>query len=185
MESILIRTSMQRLPVSFPKQITEDFKIRTQAVNFIFRGFLVAPSSDMNGLRLSYTANKHHTVSLYFNSGIIIDTENCQQKLFISTGGTIILRHFDPNNELLPYTEPWQGTIQVGNKTMGFLEFPFDKTQVDIFTEVTCPKQYLENVATAAIVQPPRLSHLPITTAAPPPYDGPSCSSMAGKSGIL
>lgn len=148
MDYISIRTSMHRLPIAYPRQITEDFRLRTQAVSYLFRGFAITPSFDVNGLKLVYTGLKDNVVHLFFNSGIIIDTQHCSLKLYIGFTGETIMRYLDPNNNPLPTSEPWLGHVQIGDAEHGFNNYPFYKNQVEIFTQAGQHKQFPESETT-------------------------------------
>lgn len=155
MEFITVSKALDRLPIAHPKQITEDFKLKTQEVSFIFRGFVVVPVVDSNALKLCYTGHKDNTVYLSFNSSIIIDTNECKTKLFLGFGGLPIIRYYDANNNPLEHRHVWQGSIYVGDHVHGFENFPFTQSHIEIFTPQSSPKHFTPRNDTMVPTLPP------------------------------
>lgn len=156
MEYITVSRALDRLPLAYPKQITEEFRLKTQEVNIAFRGFIVTPVVDSNGLKLAYTGQKADIVNLCFNSSIVVNTQGCAFKLYIGFGGAPILRYFDDNGAYLQHKIPWQGQIYIGDQRIGFETFPFSSSYVELFTPTSNPKHFMTvNHHKVPILPPP------------------------------
>lgn len=162
MEFITIQLGIARLPLAYPKQLTEDFKLKTQEVTFLFRGFMVAPVVDSNGLKLAYTGRQSDITALSYNSSIVVDISEFSQQLFFGFGGIRILKYLDAKNQPLPIAVPWQGSVQLGDNKRGFLTYPFNTNHVEMFTVESNPSYFTKQQAKQLMVEPPPYIESPL-----------------------